>query len=230
MRKILWAYANASLRDILYFAILHFAVLYLCSSCTNHYQHLQPTDQPVVVKEQLTSIFYGHEKAQVFDTGIRFRDYYVSGLLVVKAEENERYRIVMTSKLGSKIFDFNLGKEHFVVNFCIDQLDRKLVLNILKKDLRLLTNSYLQPENVTAFTDTLADNTVYRIKTKKGYRHFKYDNSSGHLMKIERGSKRKAKTVVDIGSYQNDLPDKIELRHLQIKLELMLKRLNTGPG
>lgn len=215
-------------KQILQFYILHFAVLHFLSACTNQYQHLSPTTQPPIAKKQLTSIFYGQEKAQVFDTGIRFRDFYVSGLLVVKAEEKERYRIVMTSKLGSKIFDFNLGKEHFEVNDCIEQLNRKIVLNILKKDLRLLTNSYLEPENKVVLADTLRQSTVYRIKAAKAFRHFHYDNITGHLMKIERGSKRKARTVVDIGDYKNGLPNRIDLKHLQIKLELSLKRLKTS--
>ena len=213
------------------FYILHFAVLhFLLPACTNHYQHLSPIAQAPITKNQLTSIFYGQEKAQVFDTGIRFRDFYASGLLVVKAEANERYRIVMTSKLGSKIFDFSLGKEHFAVNYCIEQLNRKIVLNILKKDLRLLTNSYLELEKKVVLADTLGESTVYRIKVPKAYRHFYYDNASGHLIKIERGSKRKARTVVDMADYKNDLPNRIELKHLQFRLELSLKRLKTGNG
>lgn len=212
------------------FYILHFAVLYFLSACTNHYKNLQPSTQPPVKKEQLISIFYGQEKAQVFDTGIRFRNFYASGLLIIKAEEKERYRIVMTSKLGSKIFDFNLGKEHFEVNSCIEQLDRKIVLNILKKDLGLLTTSYLKPEKKVALTDSPGQTTIYRIKAEKAFRHFYYDDHSGNLTKIERGSKRKARTVVEFNDYKNGLPDKIDLKHLQIKLELSMKRLRTGKG
>lgn len=201
--------------------------LLLFTSCTNHYKTLQPTTHPAVVKTQLTSVFYHQEKVQVFDTGIRFRKYYASGLLVIKPEANEQYRIVMTSKLGSKIFDFNLGKEEFVVNFIIEPLNKKLLLNVLKKDLQLLTNSYLKPDKLVALTDTTSESTVYRIKAEKAYRHFEYDNSSGHLTKIERGSKRKARTVVDLSDYKNGLHNRIELKHLQFKLELTLKRLRT---
>lgn len=65
---------------------------------------------------------------------------YYSGILVVKSTE-VGFRTVLLNELGIKIFDFEFSgpqQDTFTVHYCISFLQRKIILNALHNNLRLL--------------------------------------------------------------------------------------------
>src|SRR5690554_7395910 len=52
--------------------------------------------------------------------------------------EADHHRIVMTTELGNKLLDLQFKNDVFTENFVIEELDRKMILNVLKADFRLL--------------------------------------------------------------------------------------------
>ena len=198
-------------------------ILLFSAGCGDTYQGMEALEAPTEREGGFKSVFYGFEQAFAYDTGVRFRSNYVSGLLFIKPEGEEEYRIAMTTKMGQKIFDFSLDKENFTVNYCVPQLNRKIVLSLLEKDLHLITDSFLEPETLAVFKDELPK-TVYRIKNQKDYLHYHYDDTSEQLVRIERGAKRKPKITATLSDYQDGIPHQIHLDHrLLFKLELDLK-------
>ena len=198
-------------------------ILVFCFSCNNAYRELEPTASPNVLHTGLQSIFYGQDRAFAYDTGVQFQSNYVSGLLFIKPESEDRYRIAMTTKMGQKIFDFSLDQQHFTVNYCLPQLNRKIVLTQLERDLHLITDSYLPPQELDIFDDQ-AKRTVYRLKRQKDYLHYHYDNATSQLVRIESGSKRKPQVIAELSDYQEGFPHRIHLDHnLLFKLKLDLK-------
>lgn len=104
-------------------------------------------------------------------------------------------------------------------------MNRKLLLNLLEKDLRLLCQTesgeavFLNNENSSSQS---AD--TYRLKTKKEFRYFYY-NEREELVQMDRGSKRKPKVVVKLSDYQEDFPETITFTHQNFALTIKMKRL-----
>src|SRR5690606_33245610 len=56
------------------------------------------------------------------------------GLLIIKKIANNQHRVAFTTEMGSKLFDFTFTEDDFKVNFILDELNKKILINILKKD------------------------------------------------------------------------------------------------
>lgn len=215
---------NKLFRHSILFFVAHVFILLLYSSCNTAYKQLEKTTQPVLQLDSLTSVFYGYGRTVAYDTEIQFRKNTVSGLLFIKPEQNGRYRIALTAKMGMKIFDFTIDNQTFTVNQCIEQLNRKIILKQLEKDLHVLTDSYVKSERVQAFPNAADNQTVYRLKRAKDYISYFYENDTAQLLKIESGSKKKPKAIATFEDYQNDLPHHISLDHnLLVTLRLDMK-------
>lgn len=202
------------------------ALIILTCSCTNYYRHLEPaaaekTEQPPIFSQQTEGLAY--------DTNVRFRKTEVSGILFIQPQDSSRYRMAMTTKMGQKIFDFSLDPQNFTVNYCFPQLNRKIILQLLEADLRLLTEHFDSLSAASAFTDTKRGQTVFRIKRGKSYLYFRYDPTTQLLAGIESGNKRRPKIIAGLADYEGALPHRIKLEHRMIfplRLDLSWVSLN----
>lgn len=190
-------------------------------SCTNDYKNLiiQPNIQPEV--KIIPSIFENKKKATVFNASFAYKDYFASGLMVIKPIKKEHFRIVFTAKMGQTLLDTELTPTDFIIKKSIPQLDRKLLFNLLEKDLRLICDTHAGKAVALQAKNEQVD--IFRIKTEKGFRYFYYNASDELINKIERGSKRKKKVVVDLENYKNDFPEKITIAHQGIQLMIEMK-------
>ena len=140
--------------------------------------------------------------------------------MVIKHLGNGHFRIVFTAKMGQTLLDTKLTPTDFIIKKSIPQLDRKLLFNLLEKDLRMICDDH--SGMATALQDTHHRGTVFRLKTRKGHRYF-YDNETGDLLeKIERGTRRRKKVVADLDNYREGFPTKITLTHQGIQLTIGL--------
>jgi hypothetical protein len=202
------------------------ALIILTCSCTNYYRHLEPA---TAEKTAQAGIFNQQTDGLAYDTNVRFRKTEVSGILFIQPQDSSRYRMAMTTKMGQKIFDFTLTPQHFTVNYCFPQLNRKIVLQLLEADLRLLTEHFDSLSAASAFTDTKRGQTVFRIKKGKSYLYFRYDNPDAQPVGIESGSKRRPKIIAALADYEGTLPHRIKLEHRMIfplRLDLTWVSLN----
>ncbi|MBL7794684.1 MAG: hypothetical protein JNK77_20280 [Saprospiraceae bacterium] len=202
------------------------ALLLLTCSCSNYYRHLEPA---AAEKTAQAGIFTAQTEGLAYDTNVRFRKTEVSGILFIQPQDSSRYRMAMTTKMGQKIFDFTLTPQHFTVNYCFPQLNRKIVLQLLEADLRLLTEYFDSLSAASAFTDTRSRQTVFRIKKGKSYLYFRYDNTGEQPAGLESGSKRRPKILADLKDYEGALPHRIKLEHRMIfplRLDLSWVSLN----
>lgn len=202
------------------------ALLLLTCSCSNYYRHLEPA---TAEKKAQPAIFSQKTDGLAYDTNVRFRKTEVSGILFIQPQDSSRYRMAMTTKMGQKIFDFTLTPQNFTVNYCFPQLNRKIVLQLLEADLRLLTEHFDSLSAASAFTDTKRGQTVFRIKKGKSYLYFRYDKPEAQPASIESGSKRRPKIISGLADYEGALPHRIKLEHRMIfplRLDLTWVSLN----
>ncbi len=79
-----------------------------------------------------------------FDFVLSHKGRDVSGILIIKVFNPGHQRIVMTSHFGMTLLDFELTKGNSIkLNYSIEQLNRKQILNLLKRDFETLFNPYI---------------------------------------------------------------------------------------
>src|SRR5690349_17116324 len=119
------------MRLLLYSSLLLFLVS--CKSDYNLLPSAQP-DQQCVGKISPKGI-----ETSWFTTSIDVVGKHMSGLLFIKRMDNGSSRIVFTNEVGVKFFDFEFTSSgQFNAIDVIPQLDKRAVINTLRKDFELL--------------------------------------------------------------------------------------------
>lgn len=193
------------------------------ASCNNAYKNLKPIEPASLESKTFSSIFKNQEKGIVFNSEFQYKSYFMSGLMVIKKIEPQHFRVVFTAKAGTKVLDFELTPSDFKVNYSIAILKRKIFLKLLEKDMRLICDEWTGvPIELKNLEDT---KTIYRHKTKGGWRYLFFEKDSDQLNKIERGTKRKKKVIVNLEDYKEEFPESITFAHPSIDLTMKLERL-----
>lgn len=73
---------------------------------------------------------------RLFAMKIDFRKNHFSGLLLIKPTGDGHYRMVFNTHFGMGIFDVEVSRDAFKVHSCLEALNRKNILRLLKNDLR----------------------------------------------------------------------------------------------
>jgi hypothetical protein len=127
------------------------------------------------------------------------------------------WRVALSAKVGQTLFDFELRPDTFIIHRCVDQLRRKIVLNYLERDLRLLTERYPEPVQLArlAARPGLAD-VRFKAAGRRGWRHLTINTDSDIVTEVACGSRRSRKTEVDFSAFLDGLPRVIAIDHRTI--------------
>lgn len=156
------------------------------------------------------------EKDYVYKAKINIKDNNFGGLLIIKKVDEQKHRVVFTTEFGNKIFDFEFDNTNFKVNYIIDKLDRKIIINALKKDYQLLIK-----QTNTVEKQYLTNNfTVYKTKLNKKNNYYYYKNK--RLSKIIMATKYKEKLSIYFNEVEGGLAKKITMKHHNIKMIILL--------
>ncbi len=141
------------------------------------------------------------------------------GIFIVKKLGQNHHRIVFTTEIGNKIFDFTFKREDFKVNHILKKLDKKILINVLKNDFKVLIKEKLLVEK--GFQQDL--NSIYKTQiSNKNYYHFV---SEEKLHKVIRINNRKEKVVFTFSEIENNIANEIQISHQNINLKILLKAL-----
>ncbi len=207
------------MRSICYGLLL---TIVLSTACSNDYKSYFPTPNPLVVKDTLRSIYYGQQQSAILDLAIQYKKRYFSGLLIFKYQSKDQsYRTVFATKTGQTIFDLTIFPEKYRINQCVKRLNKKIILNLIVKDFRLIIGQHTVSEETLVLSDTLNQQTLYRQELPAGFFYYYYDNNTNELIKIERGSKKRRKVVADFG-------EELVIEHLKLPLTLKVKAVGSG--
>lgn len=156
-------------------------------------------------------------KAQISVYGNDF-----GGIFIAKRIDDTTHRVAFTTEFGNKLFDFTITDNDFKVNYILEELDRKIILNTLKKDFMLLLK---KKHEVTGVYEN-SDYTVYTSKSGKRNNYLFTDNKTGRLKQIINATKAKEKVIITFEGQSNMLADKININHKNIQLDIALNYLN----
>nr|WP_199003019.1 hypothetical protein [Flavobacterium sp. ASV13] len=188
-------------------------VLVSCGSVTKNYtpKKLDKTSYEV-------PYFSDSKTDYVYKTNITVYGNELSGIFIAKKINDTIHRIVFTTEFGNKLMDFEISDNSFKVNSIVSELDRKILINTLKEDFRLLLKKdYLIQEQ---FEDETYN--IYKSKDGKRDNYLFVSKKDNRLEKVVHSSKTKEKFTLTFSSENNIFAEKIEILHQNIKLKIEL--------
>ena len=139
------------------------------------------------------------------------------GIFIVKKLGAEHHRIAFTTEIGNTIFDFTFKGDDFRVNRILKDLDRKVLINILKRDFKALTQEHSPvKKNFVLNTENILQTDILSKK------HYFYYNDE-QLNKIVRVDRNKEKVEFTFTNIDNQFAKQIEIAHHNFKLHIALK-------
>ncbi len=156
--------------------------------------------------------------SSLYQVNMQYKENGFSSLLVIKSEGPEKYHLVFMTQFGLKLMEFILEDEKMEVIQVIEWMDRKILLNVIKKDLNLILFPELNNDKVLRKNET-----IIKVKTGK-YKHF--IKCEDDVYSIEKTRKRN-RVDVHFGSYKTTVPEDIKLEHRVIKLTMDFELLEV---
>lgn len=168
--------------------------------------------------------FTDSERDYVYKTNITVYGNELSGIFIAKKINESTHRVVFTTEFGNKLLDFEISETTFKVNSIVDELDRKILINTLTNDFRLLLKAEFKIEK--AFEND--EYTVYQTADQKELDYIFVSKASNGVEKVIQGTERKEKITVFFTSENNIFANQIKIEHQNIKLKIELKHLDPN--
>ncbi|WP_456313765.1 hypothetical protein [Pseudomonas shirazensis] len=154
----------------------------------------------------------------VYKTNITVYGNELTGIFIAKKINDTTHRVVFTTEFGNKLLDFEISEKDFKVNSIVSELDRKILINTLRDDFRLLLKKDYaiqeQFENESA--------NIYKSADGKFSNYLFISKKDRKLDKVVHSSKTKEKYTLTFSSENNIFAEKIEIIHQNIKLKIEL--------
>lgn len=156
----------------------------------------------------------------VYKTHIEIYGNKMGGIFIAKRVNDSIHRMVLTTDFGNKLLDFEVSENSFKVNFIIDNLDKKIIINTLRDDFRTLLQV-----NSKVFKTYKRNNEVIYQTEKNTYYYF--DEVSRNLTKIIKTNKRKEKVILTFNPKKTTFAENINIQHNNIKLKIDFNQINN---
>lgn len=169
-------------------------------------------------------IFGNNFNSFLFKTNITVYGKDFSGLLVTKQMAPQDYRVIFTTELGMKLFDFEFKDTAFTLHYCVPQFNRPKLLKTIQQDIEILLMNNL-PKDFDCYSDQKEMYNIARVKTDGMYNYYFTEKASKHLVKIEHSKKRVKNVIFTLSNYQDDFPNSIVIKHYNIKMKIGLNLL-----
>lgn len=140
------------------------------------------------------------------------------GIFIAKKVNDTLYRAAFTTEFGNKLFDFEITDDSFKVNYILEELDRKIIVNTLKRDFMLLLKT--KHEVMQQYEDD--KDIIYKCSDGGRFNYLFVNMDNGRLSKIVNATKGKEKIVVNFAEENNILAKNIVIDHKNIKLKITL--------
>jgi hypothetical protein len=206
------------------FVILNliFFIPLLVSSCSGPYKNLNKTEYS---SDKIKNIPYAlplSEITMIYKTDINFYKNDISGLLIIKKMDESIYRIALTTQFGLKIFDFELNNGVLNVKYCIEYLNRKIILNTFQNDFNLLLMQN-KSESFFEIDNSVQNQKIWQFKTGKLNYNYIQNTDSENIEIIKLKKRNSEKISIGLHDHTDNIPENITIEHRNIKLKMNLK-------
>ncbi len=200
------------------------SLIFLTVGCRTVYKDLQSTTGNSSDIQRFKPNF----TVALYNTSVDVVGNHFSGLLLIKKMPDSTLRMVFSTEIGFKFFDFEFSPTgEFKVYSIIKKMNRKSVLKTLRKDFELLLMSQLDGNKMEVRSDS-SNNRYYIFPQTKGYNC--YITNGNELVRMERSSNSKPVATMIMRNYIKGIPDTIGITHHNFNFEIGLKRLERNAG
>jgi len=190
-------------------------------ACSSPYTKMQKISRDAGCVQKFRPAFDG----TLYNTKVDVVGKHLSGLLLIKTMPDSSTRIVFTSEIGFKFFDFGFSHDSgFKIYYILKQMDKKAVIKTLRKDFELIM-MYNIPMQDAYVLKNKENYYYYAFPQEKGINYYIIDSACSQLLSMERSSKRKVVVEAVMQQYHNGLPDTIGITHKNFNFTIGLKRL-----
>lgn len=156
----------------------------------------------------------------IYKAKINVYNHKFGGIIIIKQLGNQKHRVVFTTEFGNKLFDFLYEGEEFTKNFIVEELDKKLIVNTLRKDFKLL----ISEKTAVIEQYLIEDYEVFKTSMDKRTNFYFINKKTHTLDKIVNTTKSKEKVAVLFTEIEGDVANKIEISHHNINLQIELEK------
>ena len=200
-----------------------FSLLIVISGCSSYYKALSPA---VVDDACIDSVRPIGIATAWFDASVDVVGHHISGLLLIKTMPDQSRRIVFTNEVGVTFFDFEFDDGGtFEVKRIIRQLDRKPVIETLKKDFFLLLAFPFRGDLQVWRMD---EETYVGAVNESERWYFVTTADCSTLQGLELGSGRKRKVLITLSGADMENPVQIAIRHFTFDMSINLARIEKN--
>lgn len=194
------------------------SVCFFCFGCASFSK--KNNFNPVITTSNISNPYFANTSLDyIYKANIEVYDNTFGGIFIVKKLGEQQHRIVFTTEMGNKLFDFSFNKDQFKVNYILEDLDKKILINILKKDFKVLITENLKTEETYSFHSETIKKTKLSNKT---YYYFE----TPELSQVIRANNQKEKVRFLFTKINDNIAQHIEIIHSNIKLKISLKSIN----
>lgn len=196
--------------------------LLLITACRSDYSTLRPAKE---VNSRCKSVLPENFTTSWYSASVDVVGKHLSGLLLIK-KTTKVYRLVFTNEAGLTLFDLSLDSlGDMQVHHVIRQLDKKLVLETLRKDFVLLLRIPFTMNTWNQWKDS--DGHLFTgVHQKKETAYFITSEDCASLQWLEWGSRRKRKVTAYIFGSNLASPDSMKVAHHTFNMDIKLKKLS----
>lgn len=155
----------------------------------------------------------------VYKANIKIKEHNFGGIFIVKKITSNSHRIVFTTEMGNKLFDFSFQGDTFKINYILKELDKKILINLLKTDFKVLILENPMILNSYSYEDYSVFNTKLNSDS---YYYFK---KNGSLEKIIKVKNQKEKVVFAFSEINNYMAKNIQILHNKMNIEISLTKI-----
>ncbi len=147
----------------------------------------------------------------------------VSGIMVLNREDSSRYRMLFTTIAGPKLLDMDITAIDYQKNYCIKQLDRKVILKFFQKDFAMVTGLLRGNPGTTKKTTGEDGGWVEEIPVKKKDTVKYFLAGETFITKAQYNSKKKQLFEATY-SYVGNKLESITIQHFNFSMHITLNR------
>lgn len=167
--------------------------------------------------------FSDSEKDYVYKANIEVYGKQLGGIFVAKKMDDTLHRAVLTTDFGNTLLDFEVSENSFKVNYCVDELNKKIVLNTLKNDFRLI----FRENHIIEEAFENQSHTIYKVKDGKRFNYLIESKSDQKLTQLTHTTKTKEKVVIRFEGKNTTFAQNIDIEHKNIKLKIALNQISN---
>jgi len=190
-------------------------------SCVSEYKNLRAVQPDNSCSDKIAPLQFN---TSWYNASVDVMGNHLSGLLLFKNMPDSSQRVVFTNEAGITFFDFGFSKlGDFKVYNVIEQLEKKAVIQILRKDFELVLGLPFRSGIYSRFIK--GEEIYFGAAQKNETAYFITNKDCASLPRLEWGSPRKRKVSVILPESNYPAPEKIELSHHTFNMQIKLSRI-----